>query len=208
MAFIDRSMSRSVDIGGARRTERRAVPLVALREAVVKAVAHADYSQRGGPIRVAAFDDRIEVESPGLLPFGLTIEDLAHGVSRLRNRVIGRVFREMGFIEQWGSGIPRMIEACRDAGLPAPTFEELATRFRATLSAVPRTDPDLDGVDQRIIDEIGAEGRSSTGALAKAVGLSPRAVRTRLGRLVDRGVIVEIGSGPNDPRRVYALAER
>lgn len=56
---------------------------MAVREAVVNAVAHADYAQRGGPIRVAVFADRVEVESPGLLPFGLTIEELPLGVSKL-----------------------------------------------------------------------------------------------------------------------------
>lgn len=61
---------------------------------------HADYSQRGAPIRVAIFDDRLEVENPGLLPFGLTLENLPLGISKLRNRVIGRVFHELGMVEQ------------------------------------------------------------------------------------------------------------
>jgi hypothetical protein len=43
-----------------------------------------------------------EIENPGLLPFGLTIEDILHGVSKLRNRVIGRVFSELHLIEQRG----------------------------------------------------------------------------------------------------------
>ncbi len=59
----------------------------------INAVAHADYRQHGAPIRVAIFDDRLEVESPGLLPFGLTVDDLHRGVSKLRNRVIGIRFR-------------------------------------------------------------------------------------------------------------------
>ena len=58
---------------------------------------------RGAPIRVAFFDDRLEIENPSLLPFGLTLQDRHDGVSRLRNRVIGRVFQELGFIEQHGN---------------------------------------------------------------------------------------------------------
>ncbi len=69
------------------------------------------------------YDDRIEIENPGLLPFGLEVKDLKRGVSRLRNRVIGRVFNELGLIEQCGSGIQRMSEACEDAGLAYPEFE-------------------------------------------------------------------------------------
>ena len=83
----------------------------------MNAIVHADYAQQGAPIRIALFDDRIEIENPGLLPFGLTIEDIMQGVSKLRNRVIGRVFHELHLIEQWGSGIQRMTAACQEAGL-------------------------------------------------------------------------------------------
>jgi ATP-dependent DNA helicase RecG len=79
-------------------------------------------------------DDRIEIENPGLLPFGLTIEDIQQGVSKLRNRVIGRVFHELRLIDQWGSGIQRMNSACHDAGLDVPKLEELGTHFRVTIS--------------------------------------------------------------------------
>jgi ATP-dependent DNA helicase RecG len=50
------------------------------------------------PVRVAIFDNRVEVDNPGLLPFGLTIEDITRGVSKLRNRVIGRVFHELKLV--------------------------------------------------------------------------------------------------------------
>ncbi|MBK8232372.1 MAG: hypothetical protein IPK72_17750 [Candidatus Eisenbacteria bacterium] len=73
-------------------------------------------------IRVAVFDDRVEVESPGLLPLGLTGNDIEARVSRLRSRVIGRVSKELGVIAQWGSGVGRMIDACREHGLPHRSF--------------------------------------------------------------------------------------
>ena len=84
-------------------------------------------------IKVAVFDDRIEITSPGMLPFGLTLEAAISGVSKLRNRVIGRVLRELGLIEQWGSGIGRMIAACSEAGLQQPRFEEIGNSFKVTL---------------------------------------------------------------------------
>jgi predicted HTH transcriptional regulator len=84
--------------------------------------------------------NRLEIENPGLLPFGLTIEDIQKGISKLRNRVIGRVFHELGLIEQWGSGIQRMTAACHERGLDAPRFEEIGTHFRVSYppSAVTR----------------------------------------------------------------------
>jgi predicted HTH transcriptional regulator len=62
----------------------------------MNAIVHADYVQRGAPICVALFDDRLEIESPGLFSFGLKIEDIQKGISKLRNRVQGRVFQELG----------------------------------------------------------------------------------------------------------------
>ncbi|MDP2955490.1 MAG: helix-turn-helix domain-containing protein, partial [Longimicrobiales bacterium] len=123
IAFVQKHALHGAEIGAVRRSERWNLPPVAVREAVINAVAHSDYAQRGTPLRIAVFDDRLEVENPGLLPFGLTIEDLPRGVSKLRNRVIGRVFHALGLIEQWGSGVQRMSAACREAGLAPPIFE-------------------------------------------------------------------------------------
>jgi ATP-dependent DNA helicase RecG len=52
------------------------------------------------PFRIAIFDDRLQIENPGLLPFGLTLDDLLRGISRLRNRVIGRTLHTLRLIEQ------------------------------------------------------------------------------------------------------------
>lgn len=205
IAFLRKHMAREAVIGPVRRTEVWTFPIVAIREAIMNAIVHADYAQRGAPIRVALFDDRLEIENPGLLPFGLSIEDIQKGVSKLRNRVIGRVFQELGLIEQWGSGIQRMISACHDHGLHAPRFEEIGTHFRVTISAVRHRAPAKDRRDQGILAALAAnsEGGLSTSQIAKRIGLSPRAARTRLASLVERGIVVEIGSGPQDPRRRY-----
>ena len=152
IAFVQKHTLHGAEITGVRRRELWSLPPVAVREAVINAVAHTDYAQRGAPIRLSIFDDRLEVENPGLLPFGLTVEDLPRGISKLRNREIGRVFHALGLIEQWGSGIQRMTAACRDAGLALPVFEEIATRFRVTLSTERVGGPTLDETDQSILD--------------------------------------------------------
>jgi len=87
IAFVRKYLAREAVIGEVRRHDRWTLPAAALREAIINAVVHADYSQRGAPLRLALFDDRLEIENPGLLPFGLTMEDLWQGISRLRNRV-------------------------------------------------------------------------------------------------------------------------
>lgn len=200
--FVRRHSLYGADIGPVRRTDRWNLPPVAVREAVVNAVAHADYRQRGAPIRIAVFDDRLEVENPGLLQFGLTVDDLRRGVSKLRNRVIGRVFHSLGLIEQWGSGIQRMTTACLDAGLPPPGLEEIGGRFRVTLWTQRVRLPPLDARDREILAAIPIDG-ALTSSIAKAIDLSARATRTRLIKLVERGLVREIGAGPRDPKRRY-----
>ena len=206
IAFVEKHSLHGAVIGRLRRRERWSLPPAAVREAVVNAVAHADYSQQGAPIRVAIFDDRLEVENPGLLPFGLTLADLPHGISKLRNRVIGRVLHELGLVEQWGSGVPRMLAACRESGLSPPVWNEIGVRLRVTLRTERVGGVDVDPTDRSILDLLEHGAQRSTREIAGAIGLSPRATRTRLGKLVARGLVREIGTGPRDPRRRYIKA--
>jgi len=207
LAFVRKHSLHGAAIGAGRREDRWNLPPVAVREAVVNAVGHADYSQQGAPIRLSIFDGRLEVENPGLLPFGLTVDDLPHGVSKLRNRVIGRVFHELGLMEQWGSGVQRMIAACRDAGLEPPVFEEIGQRFRVTLHTARTTKPATDDVERAILGAVSGTNGASTQQVAEAIGLTTRATRTRLARLVDRGLVYAIGTGPQDPRRRFFRAD-
>lgn len=207
IAFVQKHSQHGVEIGAVRRTARWSLPPVALREAVINAVAHADYAQRGAPIRISVFDDRLEIENPGLLPFGLTVEDLQRGISKLRNRVIGRVFHELGLIEQWGSGIQRMAAACRDARMAPPVLEELGTRFRVTLfTARSQRDPQ-DPIDLAILDALASGEGCSTQQIATAIALTSRTARTRLKKLVAGGLVREIGTSPEDPKRRYFRAD-
>ena len=208
IAFVQKHALLRAEIGAVRRTDRSNLPPVAVREAVINAVVHADYAQRGGPIRISIFDDRIEIENPGLLPFGLTVEDLPQGVSKLRNRVLARVFHELRLVESWGSGIQRMISACNDAGVAAPELLEIGGRFRVTLRTERVSVAVVDPVDQKILHRLEAKDGLSTQEIAKTIKLTPRATRTRLRRLVENGLLREVGSGPQDPRRRYFLAAK
>ena len=99
--------------------ERKDVPeyaLIAIREVLTNALVHADYSIKGMNPRVAIFSDRLEIENPGMLPFGYTLEEFVAGVSHVRNKVIARVFRELNLMEEWGTGYRRITEACQTGG--------------------------------------------------------------------------------------------
>jgi len=204
--FVERNTRMGAEIGRLRRRDVPAVPPVALREALVNAVVHADYAQRGAPIRVAIFDDRVEIENPGILLPGLTPEDLRTGVSRLRNPVIGRIFKELGLIEQWGSGIQRMSAASRAAGLPEPDFAELGLRFRVTLRTTATGTLEMDETESRILEFLDTPNGRSTAELAAHIGRTTRTTQQRLKRLAERGVVVAVGTSPRDPRRRWYLS--
>lgn len=206
LRFVRRNTRSALQVKGTRHDAVPEYPVLAVREAIANAIVHADYAQRGLQIRVAIFEDRIEFDNPGGLPPGLTLDDIRHGVSKLRNRVLGRVFHELGLIEQWGSGIPRMMKACREAGLPEPEFEEIGSGFRVTLRREHTGVPELNALDQDVLDFVSQSSGASTKEIAAHLGRTPRATRTRLRRLLDLGLLVAVGSGPRDPRRVFHRA--
>ncbi|MBI3920915.1 MAG: putative DNA binding domain-containing protein [Armatimonadetes bacterium] len=135
--FIRRNTRMAAKIQTMRRQDIPEYPDIALREVLVNAIVHADYSLTGMRLLVAIYSDRMEVQNPGMLPFGMTLDDLKSGVSRIRNRVIARVFREMGLIEQWGSGYTRIAEACREGGYPTPEWQEFGPALRVTFGPHP-----------------------------------------------------------------------
>ncbi len=113
--------------------QEAAIPLPILREVAINALMHADYSQRGAPIRIAFFDDRIEIENPGTLLAGMTLESMKQGSSRIRNHVIARVFRELKLTERWGCGISFIFSEAEALGLPEPQIMEIGIRIRVTV---------------------------------------------------------------------------
>ena len=133
MLFLKKHAFRSADLSEVRRKDIWSIPLSILREVVINALVHSDYSQRGAPIRVTFLDDRIEVESMGILLPGLTIEEMKQGTSRIRNHVIARVFREINLIEQWGTGVRRIFDEAIELDLPEPKIEEIGMRLRFTI---------------------------------------------------------------------------
>ena len=112
------------------REDKPLFPLEALREAVVNALCHRDYSQPGGSIRIAMYDDRLEIWNDGQLLPGLMLKDLKRDhPSKLRNPLIADVFHRRGLIEKWGRGTQRIVELCVQAGHPEPLYAEQSGTF-------------------------------------------------------------------------------
>jgi len=133
MRFLKQNAFKHAEFGEIYRRDVWSIPIEPLREIVTNALLHASYSTHGTPIKVAFLDRTIEIESPGGLMPSVSIEDMVKGVSVVRNHVVARVFKELGLIERWGTGLPQAIQALTDAGLPAPEFQELPISLRVVV---------------------------------------------------------------------------
>ncbi|MEJ5238641.1 MAG: ATP-binding protein [Limisphaera sp.] len=118
-----------IDSGG-RRRERWDYPLEAVREAIVNAVAHRDYTISVCEIELSIYSDRLEVISPGRLPNTVTVEKMRAGYRASRNDLIKEVLRDYRYIEATGLGVPRkIIRAMREHNGTDPDLIEEESRF-------------------------------------------------------------------------------
>lgn len=124
-AFIQKHLSvRLIITGQPQREEVWDYPLEALREALINAVCHRDYTI-AIETQIRVYDDHIVIWNPGALPPSLRVEDLkGRHQSVPRNKLISTIFYEAGLIEKWGSGTNRIIEECRKYGLADPEWRE------------------------------------------------------------------------------------
>jgi ATP-dependent DNA helicase RecG len=108
--FVLRHISQGSEYEGVYRKDRWEYPIIAIREAIRNAVIHRDYSLTGKDIKIAIFDDKIEITSPGKLLPTVDFDDMESGQSDIRNKTLAPVFKKLGIIEQWGNGLKLIAE--------------------------------------------------------------------------------------------------
>lgn len=119
--FVLRNIHLGATIVGIYRQDIYEIPPDAIRELIINAMVHRSYLDHG-TIQVAVYDNRLEITSPGKLPMGQTMERMKEGYSKIRNEALAHAFAYMNLIEHWGSGIPRIIDKVKAAGLREPQF--------------------------------------------------------------------------------------
>ena len=123
MQFFFKHLSLSGRVVGLMREERLEIPVEALREALINALCHRQYEKYNLTIGIAIYDNRIEIESPGILVPPLTPESIKRPhLSYPYNPVIADVLFRTTFLENWGSGAGRIVEACRKQNVPEPEW--------------------------------------------------------------------------------------
>lgn len=209
MAFCFKHLNLHGRVVGLQRQEQLDIPVEALREALINALCHRSYDSVSGSVSLAIYDDRVEIENPGHFPAGITSENIksAHD-SKPYNPVMASVLYKTTWLESWGSGVKRMVDACREQGVPEPYYEirpggvaiifTLATQigesnfggdFGSQLS-------DRQAV---ILSAIIKDGKETAKHLAVVLGVSQRSVENDLSYLHKKGFIAKSTKDTRSP---------
>jgi ATP-dependent DNA helicase RecG len=191
---------------GLQRIEELEYPENALREAILNAIIHKDYT--GVHIQLSVYDDKLVLWNPGKLPEEITIEQLMQKHPSIpRNRHIADIFFKAGYIEAWGRGVEKIKQGFQLAGKPEPLFEELGGGFMITLFKSPlekvgekvgdkvgeKVGENLSENQQKIIQLITFNKKISAQKMAKEIGISQRKVEENIAKLRNAGLLQRIG---------------
>ena len=172
------------------RREVWEIPLTVFKEAVINALSHRDYYEQGAFTVIEIYDDRVEISNPGGLLTGIRKADFGKK-SLSRNPLIFGLFTRMNLVERVASGIPRMREAMRKAGLPEPAFNTDGAFFTVTFNRPAANDTANDtantgSIDDMILSLIAAHEGISAPALAEKTGKSIATVKRHIAKLRDK----------------------
>ncbi len=218
--FLQNHLNLNAHIVGLQRVEKYEIPLLALREIILNAIVHRDYT-RNSDIKIAIYDDIVEIVSVGGLVNGLTIEDINSGRSELRNRVLANLFKELGFIESWGSGIQKVRKLCDEQEIgfeinekgtfvEALFYRPISNRLASKNSEeVPNTTeydrirPNTTDSD-RIIEYIMKNGRIKRAEANEFLDIKETRIKEIFNELIAKGLTKRVGLGRST---YYVLAK-
>jgi ATP-dependent DNA helicase RecG len=188
--------------GSPTRKEIPEIPFEALREAVINAVIHRDYFIKGANVMVEIFDDRVEISSPGGLPKGLDIKDFGKK-SVLRNPNIANLIQRIEYIEKMGTGITRIQNLMKQAGLTPVEYEFtgfVTAKYNRPIKdsgkiAQENTQEVTQENTQEVILKLLNENPKLTRMkIAELSGLTPDSVKYHLDKLKSKSRIRHIGA--------------
>ena len=180
-------------IKGADRVLIEKVPEKAFREAVANALVHRTWDVNAN-IRISMFADKIEISSPGGLPSGISEDEYLHGnISTLRNPVLGNIFFRLHYIEMFGTGIKRIVDAYKDCQTK-PRFEIKDNSITVTLPVLSAT-ISVTSDEKKLLELLNGEMRYSSSEIAEKLNWSKDKSIRNLNALVEAGYVVKNGTG-------------
>ncbi|MBA3953867.1 putative DNA binding domain-containing protein [Candidatus Dependentiae bacterium] len=199
--FILSRLNKSFTIKGPKRIEVLEIPQEALREVLVNALVHRNYHIQS-PIKIALFDNRIEIFSPGTFPGPISINNLCAGLTYIRNNALAKILRRAGLIETLGTGFLTLFESYAHYALPIPQVIEGENYIKCIL---PRNNDNQilrhhsylnkDNEIEKILHLFSTANDISMSDLLKNSNLSRSSLARRIKQLLQQGLIKQIGVG-------------
>ena len=195
----------SASLKGAARVVDYPYPAESIREAIVNAVAHRDYTISGIDIRVDIYPDRLEIESPGKLPNTISLESIRLGAKYYRNQIVVQYLKEAGFMDLHSLGIPvKILKLCAEYTGREPDLEELENSFKVIL--YPKRKASVGKVEEQILGLLRTSAEPmKTREISVAIGLSKRTTINWINSLIDKNMVKPTSENRNDPKCRYRL---
>ncbi len=190
-SFILGRLSKSFEIRGPKRTQKLEIPEVAIREALLNAIIHRNYHIKA-PIKIAIFENRIEIHSPGGFPGPLDPSNLKAGITYLRNPVLCKIFRESGYVEKLGTGFISIFESYEKEGLADPQVIEGENFVKSIL---PRVMKIADGnKEKKELSKLFSISREiSIEDVQNILGVSRQTASRKMNRYIKEGLVERLG---------------
>lgn len=171
------------------------VPSIALREAIINAVIHRKYFIQGAT-KIAIYENRIEIFSPGEFPGLVSLDNLGDGTTFLRNPTLAKLARKSKLVEKLGTGIKLIFESCKHMNLKEPEYNDEGDFVKVTLFFEKQLDKSQSDYDQII--SLGQNLKEVTiKDLTSTLGISRNTATRKLNNLVKEGFFERKGKGPS-----------
>jgi len=201
--LLTKYMKAYISYEGLQRVERYLFPAPALREALLNAVVHKDYSS-GNPVQISVYEDKIIFWNAGRLPDELSIEMLQKKHPSIPyNPLVASAFFRAGYIEAWGRGIEKINNECNVAGVPAPEisyeFTGLMMTFQARGGEIsPETTQKTRGktrgkTREKILKLVLEDASISIEEMSNRIGITQKGIEWQIMRLKKDGILERIG---------------
>ena len=191
--FLMQRLYRSFSIKGKQRKEVLEIPEVAIREALLNAIVHRNYHIKA-PIKVAIFENRVEIFSPGQFPGPISVDNLQTGVAYLRNPGICKVLREVGYVEKLGTGFIEIFESYRLRKLSPPVVIEGENFIKCILPRKEMVGEEMQGDEyEEILSLIDQNGSTTISEVMQYLGVARATAARRLSELLKSKKIKRVG---------------
>lgn len=185
---------RDYQLIGARLQGRTLLPEVALRESIANALLHKRYSIPGA-VKIALYDDRLEIFNPGNFPGLVDVGNLGDGTTYLRNPNLVRIARRFGVVEKLGTGIRLILESCRKLGVKKPEFIEGADSVKVIFRFLPE-DAEFSEEQDSLLALFAMRDSVKIEDVQNYLSVSRNTATRRLNQLLKSEKIKRIGKGP------------